>query len=688
MALEFKNIVYDPKIDIVGKEVPLQALEKTGDVLQGRYDKSYEQYSLADEALKQMEASANEVDKEKAKELRQYYNQEMKGILDKGDFHNMRQQTASLARNAAVNYKTIAEKNAKIEAGVNAIRRDPRYALDPEGAVQDYLKNIKPIDINPETKTISNFNVENYGAAADVDEMKWAITYGAVMKPTIDKVKGTSIVSVDKFGKEVSDPNQAAMLMTKTKSGQLVKLEPEELQKALLPAAYADPNIQARLNRDVKRAGYDPNTEEGKFYKEKLFNEQTLPAINAAAGLLRRDEDMSADTVGFHNMPQNAGGASSGPTSKLGQLLVASTQTSGEAPPNIKDPNTNPNLPQDLVQKGIINGNKDSYDMLLEALDDGILNSTSTKQKTKFLESKKLFSDYKKLVEEFPEYKSTLSEIQSREPGYFIKNLFDKVGAGVESMVSLFSDKQRFTEFENRKKQIDDKYSTSIGRGLSDTDVENQIQNYFKAGVKPVSTGVKMISTSGSTKNMNDEFANLSKVILPKDISVYKADEGFDPEGAMEFVKVSTEPKGNGDGIMFEVKQIKDGKVKTGLIHINEEGYRDALQNLQFAIYKDTGENVPLSEANMFKYTRPFKRVGESRNISDILEENNLTQSSIFKEFTTGQYKDVKIKKTENGYVVPGVKEIIVNPVTNKPMLGKNDRIFSSYIEAINTILP
>jgi hypothetical protein len=40
--MEFKNIVYDPKIDIIGKEVPLQALEQTGKTLQDRYDKSYE----------------------------------------------------------------------------------------------------------------------------------------------------------------------------------------------------------------------------------------------------------------------------------------------------------------------------------------------------------------------------------------------------------------------------------------------------------------------------------------------------------------------------------------------------------------------------------------------------------------------------------------------------------------------
>jgi hypothetical protein len=704
MALEFKNIVYDPKIDIIGKEVPLQALEKTGDVLQGRYDKSYEQFSLADEALKQMEAGANEVDRQRAKELREAYKQEMQGILAQGDFHNMRHQTASLARNAAVNYKNIAEKNAKIEAGVNAIRKDPRYALDPEGAVQEYLKNLKSISINPETKTVSDLNVENYGAAADVDKMKWSITYGAVMKPTIDKVKGTSTVGVDRFGKEVSDPNQAVMLMTKTKSGQLVKLEPDEIEKTLLPAAYADPNIQAELNRNVKRAGYDPNTEEGKLYKEKLFKEQTLPAIKAAAGLLRRDEDMSAETVGFHNMG-GSGDSDGMPPNKLGKLLVASTQTSGEAPPDIKNPKTNPNLPQDLVQKGILGDfgsgwkpdskeSKEQFNMLIEAIDDGISNAKNPEEKQKFQNSKKMFNDYRKLMVDFPEYRNTLSEIQSREPGYAVKNLFDKFGAGVESIGSLFANKERLKDFETRKRQIETQYGNVIGRGFTDTDVEKQIQNYWSNGVKPVSTGIKMISTSGSTKNMNDEFKNLSNVILPQDITIYKADKGFNPNGNMEFVKVSTEPRGNGDGHLFEVKQTdKEGNVKTGLVHINEEGYNDALQNMERAIWKDTREHIPLSTNNKFKQTRPFNRVGEARPVFEILEENNLSGPEgselrkVYKSFKDGQYKDVTIKKTEQGYVVPGLKEIITDPETGKRMYGKQDQVFSSYIQALNELI-
>ena len=168
MAIDFKQqTFFDPKIDIIGKEVPLAEIEKTGNVLQNRFDESYKQYSAADEALKQMEARANPVDREKAKELRGIYKGEMDKILEQGDFHNMRHQTENLARNAAINYKVIEEKNATIQKGLEEIAKSPKYQLDPEGAKQEYLKSIQSINFNPETRTISDFNVGAYNAAAD-----------------------------------------------------------------------------------------------------------------------------------------------------------------------------------------------------------------------------------------------------------------------------------------------------------------------------------------------------------------------------------------------------------------------------------------------------------------------------------------------------------------------------------------
>jgi hypothetical protein len=680
MAIDFnKNLVFDPKIEIVGKEVPLAALEKTGNILQDRYDKSYENYSMADEALKQMEASANPVDREKAKELRGIYNQEMQGILQKGDFHNMRQQTASLARNAAVNYKTIAEKNAKIQAELDAIAKNPKYILDPEGAAQDYLKNLKSISINPETKTISDFNVGTYNAPADVDEMKWAITYGAVMKPTIDKVKGTSIVPVDKFGKETNDQNQVAMLMVKTSSGQLVELKPEDLQKTLLPAAYADPNIQARLNRDTKRAGYDPNTEEGKVYKEKLFNEQTLPAIGAAAGLLRRKEDMSADGVVFKDIPKADGDVSGGGRKRksLDKLLVTNTEISGEDNPDLLNPTSNVNAPADFVQKAIL-GNvsgfksdltkpqqKIYFNTLLDAMDYNISKAKTDEEKNRFIDAKNMFKEFKQLTEDFPEYKRTLSEIVTREPASLLQNISDKALAGIENLKSIFADPARTQEFQQRVYTLGDKYRNYMGQWFKDSDIEDGIEDYLKAPKESVSTAIPMLAPGIKDEALQKAFAYMGNVFNNTNTEVYKQSEGFDIEKPFEFRKVATAPRGNGTGILFEVQQKdKDGKIQTALVEPNYEGKYDILESVEDAIYESTGKEISLVNANRFKNVRPFSRVGEKRTVQDIFDEAELGK-------VNPRFADIEIQKTKKGYQIVG---------SNTP--------FDSYIEAVMALLP
>ena len=696
MAIDFnKQLVFDPKIEIVGKEVPLAALEKTGNILQDRYDKSYENYSMTDEALKQMEASANPVDREKAKELRGLYTQEMQGIVAKGDFHNMRQQTAALARNAAINYKTIAEKNAKIQAELDAIAKNPKYILDPEGAAQDYLKNLKSISINPETKTISDFNVGAYNAASDVDKMKWAITYGAVMKPVIDKVKGTKIVPVDKFGNETNDQNQVAMLMVKTSSGQLVRLKPEELQAALLPAAYADPNIQAELDRNVKRAGFNPNTEEGKVYKEKLFNEETLPAIGAAAGLLRRKEDMSGETVALHNLAKGDDDGGGGLDDPLGKLIVPNEEVSGVGADGVPS-GYDPEAPQTVMTKGILGLGKgalflrdkvtkgevaNNFSTLLEAMDYNIEKAPDDATANRFREAKQFFKDYKKLVKEYPEWGATVAEIHQSKGSNIIpfRTLINIPGMVAENIASTFGDKEKYKEFESKRYQMEKKYNKFFNTDLADSKVEQGIQDYLKTDKKPVSTAIKMVAAGLTNPKLQAAFDYMGKVFNQDNVEIYKASKEFDPAKPFEFRKVATEPRGDGTGILFEVWQKdKDGKTQTALVEPNYEGFASILPSVRSAIYETSEGKIDLNLpfANAFKNVRRFSRVGETRTIGEIFEEAGMDPQP--------RIAGLQVKKVGKGYEIEGLKAYEF--VNGKRIQSKKNKVFPSYIAAIHEL--
>ena len=672
MAIDFnKQLVFDPKIEIVGEEVPLAAMEKTGAVLQDRYDKSYEQYSLADEALKQMEASANAVDREKAKELRELYNQEMQSILQKGDFHNMRQQTAALARNAAVNYKTIAERNQKIQADLEAIAKDPRYRLDPEGAKKEYLSKVAAVNINPETRTISDFTVTPYNAAADQSAAEIMLPIAPTLTAKYLKSKGSY------FDTEVNPLTGQKVLVVRTQSGGKEKLPAGEIEKDLMAFMENNEAYKAYIARDTGRLGYDINTKEGKQVYDNLMIERLQGAAKALGNMYERNRDMTQDTFAVVGDGTGDGSGGGRKRKSLDNLLVTNTEISGEDNPDLLNPTSNVNAPADFVQKAIL-GNvsgfksdltkpqqKIYFNTLLDAMDYNISKAKTDEEKNRFIDAKNMFKEFKQLTEDFPEYKRTLSEIVTREPASLLQNISDKALAGIENLKSIFADPARTQEFQQRVYTLGNKYRNYVGQWFKDSDIEDGIEDYLKAPKESVSTAIPMLAPGIKDEALQKAFAYMGNVFNNTNTEVYKQSEGFDIEKPFEFRKVATAPRGNGTGILFEVQQKdKDGKIQTALVEPNYEGKYDILESVEDAIYESTGKEISLVDANRFKNVRPFSRVGEKRTVQDIFEEGELGK-------VDPRFADIEIQKTKKGYQIVG-----------------SNTLFDSYIEAVMALLP
>jgi hypothetical protein len=669
MPIDFnQQAFFDPKIDIIGKEVPLAEIEKTGNVLQNRFDKSYEQYSAADEALKQMEARANPVDREKAKELRSIYKEEMDKILEQGDFHNMRRQTENLARNAAINYKVIEEKNAAIQKGLEEIAKSPKYQLDPEGAKQDYLKSLKSINFNPDTRTIFDFNVEGYSGAADVNIPEKLLPIAPTLRSKYLKGRGS-------YFDTVTAPNGQKTIVVRTESGGVEKLPAGEIERELLSYIKTDPEVQAYISRDIKRAGIDPNSEEGKAAYQQLLLNRTQDATKALGNMYEIDKNDTSNTFTVAGGDLNNGGGAN--KKSLDRLLVPSTETSGIT----EDINPNqPNFPQKLVREGIIGNNKNMYHMLLDPLDDKIsyYNEEFQKAKTQneknkidskinyYKSAKEMFKNYNKLARDYPEYKSSLAQIQSDEVGYTVQNLFDAFKGAGEQVLGVLGNSERADKFRSELNYLEGTYRAFINRGIVDSDIEQTIQEYHSNQKnKPVSTSIKMISPGIGDKDLQASFDYMGKVFNNTNVEVFKKSEKFDPEKPFEFRKVAREPRGNGTGILWEVQQKdSDGKIQTALVEPNYQGQSDLLENVQSEIYKTTGKNLDLVTANRFKNVKPFGRVNEERTIQEIFNEAELGN-------VDPKYSDIKIKKVKDGYIIPG-----------------SNVLFDSYLEAINALIP
>ena len=108
MPIDFnRQMIFDPKINIIGNEVPLAEMEKTGDALQERYDKSTEAYNKFKTISKQTEQAADESERQKVRDYNAALAGQIKDIGEKGDMHNMLAETTSLANEAAANYAEL-----------------------------------------------------------------------------------------------------------------------------------------------------------------------------------------------------------------------------------------------------------------------------------------------------------------------------------------------------------------------------------------------------------------------------------------------------------------------------------------------------------------------------------------------------------------------------------------------------
>ena len=287
MAIDFnKQLVFDPKIEIVGEEIPLAAMEKTGAVLQDRYDKSYENYTKFQELAKQIEQIANPEEREKAKEWIKSLEPEIQDIAKKGDFHNMRWQTMALANNAANNLALFGERSKTIQANMNAIAA-AKDIKDP--IARKYYQNLIREDIaktkyNPETKTFDFQPINMPNLVGDFDYTKLSFDAASGWKPTStgfsnDKIQVVTKTQYDKNGNILKVPG-----VYNVKTGQqVVGVEKEEVVNSLKEILAGSPGALEAIDRDVDIFMKDnPKANREQVYQE-IYSNKVLKPINAAA---------------------------------------------------------------------------------------------------------------------------------------------------------------------------------------------------------------------------------------------------------------------------------------------------------------------------------------------------------------------------------------------------------------------
>jgi len=205
--MDFNTQLYSsPKIDIIGKEVPLAAMEKTGDILQGRYDAAKDTETKTMALTKKLASSSNAADKETAAKIMEFYGTKMKDRAEAGDYQNMKWQTQQDAMDAAGMYEGLINRNKELV----------KYAedIDTKSGITDinrrayekgkWLKSQSQTAFNPETGVLEGVGVTAPSLYKDVDMSKFTDSYG---QGIIANIVGTTTKNEKVFQKGETLPN-------------------------------------------------------------------------------------------------------------------------------------------------------------------------------------------------------------------------------------------------------------------------------------------------------------------------------------------------------------------------------------------------------------------------------------------------------------------------------------------------
>ncbi len=264
MAINFRSVVTDPKIEIVGDEVPVAAFEKASNILNQRYAQSAEAATRAQEALNQQLQVSDEKEKEA---LKAYYNDtygQLKNIATSDDYLDQEWKTKSLGLRTAANLK-VAEERAKIAAQQREQLRLAKNINDPEIRKmyeEQYNEQFKQTKYDPNTGLIS-FGALN--APRVVEDKSVPQELNKALAGFAANTIGTSWdnVKIVNKGEMIPGTNKPApaTLAYDIKGEKIIEnVKEEDLTQAAKDFVASDPGIQSYLDRQVNFLKYkDPN---------------------------------------------------------------------------------------------------------------------------------------------------------------------------------------------------------------------------------------------------------------------------------------------------------------------------------------------------------------------------------------------------------------------------------------------
>lgn len=609
-----KQLFFDPKIDIIGKEIPLAALEKTGNVLQGRYDQAMDNETKIGAVAKKLAASSNPVDRETANQILKTYQDKLATRAKDGKYFDMVWQTQRDALDVAGMYEGLANRNKQIQQGLEEINKSPKYLTDDSRnkAVIEYNKRLKSSTFNQENGILEGLNVDPFNEAADIDVTNEFLKVAPHIRTTTRSGQAAHLGYVSaKTGMPTNKPTQGDYLAKIDASGKSEILTSADIKNEMLKYGKAHTGINAMVERDLDRMEVQDPQQRVKIGNE-LFHNYVDNAANSMSTMFDVNnigDKGNFQILGAYNDPNN-------PKSENGlDPLKPNTYTPNDV---FQEYKTAGKLEFPNLLNSSLQNNKKSKATLLSALDNMVQNGNPNAKK-----AKEVVKGLSELSEEYPEYadiirRSTAGQYNSAI-GRIGQAMFN-VGSHINNLINTGT--SRSEDVIKKGQKLVDQYKELARTGIFDSKFENE----FEAATNTAPLTRKLAINS---VNLESDAVRTAVTKLSNDLNLNKFDilegEWKNPEDIkINITGVSREPYGAGSGIAFE---LMDSKGNTVIATPKKQAAQGIVGELDKVL-------PGIKAANNYREMIPLSYSGQQKDFADIGEEiGNLELSKQFKGY-------------------------------------------------------
>jgi hypothetical protein len=300
MPIQFENTFVNPNIQVKGTEIPLEQLEKTSNILQDRYDKSYENLTKFQVLAKQAEQIANPLEREKVKQYIASYQPAIDQMAKEDALHRVGWKTMAMANEAAGNLKMFQDRDTEIKSIKDKIAATDINDVQTRTYYQNMLDEaVKQTTFDPEKQSFNFQSINMPNVVKDYDYAKFLFGAGNDWKAD---TFGNSMKDVVVLNQDQVDANgnliRKAGVYNKKDMSEVSQVKYNEVKNNILKALKGSPGAMEALDRDVNARmwgmGIDGKDPKNKELKDKIYDQVYKDKVLGVAEAVANKEAFTA----------------------------------------------------------------------------------------------------------------------------------------------------------------------------------------------------------------------------------------------------------------------------------------------------------------------------------------------------------------------------------------------------------